>query len=775
MAELFQRIEERKEDYSVDVSLSFLEIYNEEIRDLLAPAGLETPRGGLAIREDKNNRVTVAGLTEVIPTSADEVNSIVQAGNARRTQSPTHANATSSRSHAVLQINVTQSPRTPGVIEERTMATLSIIDLAGSERAAATKNMGKRMVEGANINKSLLALGNCINALCEPRTRAHIPYRNSKLTRLLKFSLGGNCRTVMIVCVAPTSNHLEDTGNTLAYANRAKEIKTKVSKNIMDVDRHVGQYVEAINRLNDEVRELKAKLAGEMALENEAMKRRRVNATKAVESIRAEIRALASKSKTALCTASFTAGNIAASHAKMEIIRARIKEIDAQGELTTDLETEKELLSSIAATEDSLIQKGSDTVNRGTSTDALFKTNVGLAQKRTSEEWDESAPALLKMEGEVALAEMRAAQAEHERDGLKVALAGQAKVVAALVGMLARTNVLIGDGAQLLRAISDSAMTPEEIANKLEMAVNLNNKSFNDVLGVSVQPLPTNGKSAFSSLKSQPVQKKRPSPIGVPSVPRPRSSAGGRRSSLGGLGSPGRRGHGFKSPRRQSVMRQSISISRRGEAEKKSVRWAVPIKPDESYVEPVTPTQQSTVPLPAAENEWEDDKTDDSSVTGSMSGASLSLDAAALSWSNGTTPPSTATNVPGQRIKMAALKSKTALSSLKEENESTPRRTILGDLNGAPTSQDTSASNNKIRKKSNVGPVRSPRPRRRSSLIPQLSPMNKSATAADLSTKKSPKKSKRNSLLTALTTSRMRPSLLKIGVETPTNAKPTWK
>ena len=85
----------------------------------------------------------------------------------------------------------------------------------------------------------------------------------------------------MIVCVAPTSKNLEDTGNTLAYANRAKEIKTKVSKNIMDVDRHVGQYVEAINRLNDEIRELKAKLAGQMALENDAVKRRRIKATTA--------------------------------------------------------------------------------------------------------------------------------------------------------------------------------------------------------------------------------------------------------------------------------------------------------------------------------------------------------------------------------------------------------------------------------------------------------------------------------------------------------------
>lgn len=156
MADLFERIEERRDESIVDVSVTFLEIYNEEIRDLLSDSREGAPRGGLTIREDKS--VKVVGLTELKPKSADEVKEIVLLGNTRRTQSPTHANATSSRSHAVLQVHITQAPRTADVSEQRTVATLSIIDLAGSERAAATTNMGKRMVEGANINKSLLAL-----------------------------------------------------------------------------------------------------------------------------------------------------------------------------------------------------------------------------------------------------------------------------------------------------------------------------------------------------------------------------------------------------------------------------------------------------------------------------------------------------------------------------------------------------------------------------------------------------------------------------------------
>jgi kinesin family protein 18/19 len=172
---------------------------------------------------------------------------IIVRGNELRTMSPTEANATSSRSHAVLQINVSSKDRNAPVNEPHSMATLSIIDLAGSERASATKNRGERLTEGANINKSLLALGSCINALCDNRKRNHVPYRNSKLTRLLKFSLGGNCKTVMIVCVSPSSAHFDETQNTLRYANRAKNIQTKVTRNVFNVNRHVKDYLKKID------------------------------------------------------------------------------------------------------------------------------------------------------------------------------------------------------------------------------------------------------------------------------------------------------------------------------------------------------------------------------------------------------------------------------------------------------------------------------------------------------------------------------------------------
>lgn len=255
MQELFEKISERNEDKQTEITLSYLEIYNETIRDLLVPGG---SKQGLMLREDANQAVSVAGLTSHRPKDVQEVMDMIVQGNEFRTVSPTAANATSSRSHAVLQINVAQKDRNAAVNEPHTMATLSIIDLAGSERASATKNRGERLLEGANINKSLLSLGSCINALCDPRKKNHVPYRNSKLTRLLKFSLGGNCKTVMVVCVSPSSEHFDETQNTLRYANRAKNIQTKITRNVFNVNRHVKDFLVKIDEQMALINQLKA-------------------------------------------------------------------------------------------------------------------------------------------------------------------------------------------------------------------------------------------------------------------------------------------------------------------------------------------------------------------------------------------------------------------------------------------------------------------------------------------------------------------------------------
>ncbi|KAH9814641.1 P-loop containing nucleoside triphosphate hydrolase protein [Melampsora americana] len=252
MKDLFGRIASEADDMTVEISISYLEIYNETIRDLL------NPNAPILNLREANSSVSVPGLTTSTPESASDVIRLISTGNAHRTVHGTEANAVSSRSHAVLSVDVRRKPRTASLSDSWSVATLSVIDLAGSERASVTKNKGDRLLEGANINKSLLALGNCINALCDPKGRGgHVPYRNSKLTRLLKHSLGGNCRTLMIVCVAPTSAHYDETHNALQYANRAKEIKTKATRNIISVDRHVSQYVQVIFQLRQELEDRK--------------------------------------------------------------------------------------------------------------------------------------------------------------------------------------------------------------------------------------------------------------------------------------------------------------------------------------------------------------------------------------------------------------------------------------------------------------------------------------------------------------------------------------
>lgn len=149
------------------------------------------------------------------------------------------------------------------------VSKLNMIDLAGSERAAYTNNKGIRMREGANINKSLLALGNCINALStlqkgkDPNKKIHVPYRDSKLTRLLKESLCGNCRTVMICNISPAITAYEDTYNTLKYADRAKCIKTYSKKNVKAIEEEsvhnqmAVEYADLISKLKQENMQLK--------------------------------------------------------------------------------------------------------------------------------------------------------------------------------------------------------------------------------------------------------------------------------------------------------------------------------------------------------------------------------------------------------------------------------------------------------------------------------------------------------------------------------------
>jgi len=160
------------------VTVSFLEVYNENIRDLLSDV-----EEYLDLREDPIKGPMVAGITEVEASTSREIMDLLQQGNYRRAQQATAANEVSSRSHAVLQVVVEGRDKASGTVANIKVGKLSLVDLAGSERAANTQNRGARLVEGANINRSLLALGNCINALGEKGNKGNfVPYRDSKLT-----------------------------------------------------------------------------------------------------------------------------------------------------------------------------------------------------------------------------------------------------------------------------------------------------------------------------------------------------------------------------------------------------------------------------------------------------------------------------------------------------------------------------------------------------------------------------------------------------------------
>ncbi|XP_058140346.1 kinesin-like protein KIF18B [Dasypus novemcinctus] len=253
--ELYRRLEAHQEEKQFEVLISYQEVYNEQIHDLLEP------KGPLAIREDPDKGVVVQGLSFHQPTSAEQLLEMLTRGNRNRTQHPTDANVTSSRSHAIFQIFVKQQDRVPGLTQALQVAKMSLIDLAGSERASSTHAKGERLREGANINRSLLALINVLNALADAKGRkSHVPYRDSKLTRLLKDSLGGNCRTVMVAAVSPSSLAYEDTYNTLKYADRAKEIKLSLKSNVISLDCHISQYATICQQLQAEVAALREKL-----------------------------------------------------------------------------------------------------------------------------------------------------------------------------------------------------------------------------------------------------------------------------------------------------------------------------------------------------------------------------------------------------------------------------------------------------------------------------------------------------------------------------------
>jgi len=206
-----------------EVTVSMYEIYNETVQDLLIPAK-KRPKTGLAIREHPKLGIYVENLSKTPVEDFEGIKRVMNQGTLNRTIGTTKMNATSSRAHTITTIGFRQKflhPRTGEVLNEKS-SNVNLIDLAGSERLDADDHTADRMVEGSNINKSLMILGKCIAILAKKSTGAAVkevvPFRESKLTFILKQALGGNSRTSMIAALSPASLNFEETLSTLRYA-----------------------------------------------------------------------------------------------------------------------------------------------------------------------------------------------------------------------------------------------------------------------------------------------------------------------------------------------------------------------------------------------------------------------------------------------------------------------------------------------------------------------------------------------------------------------------
>jgi kinesin family protein 1 len=256
--DMFERIVEMQKDpnLSCTVEVSYLEIYNERVRDLLNPSN----KGNLKVREHPSTGPYVEDLAKLIVQSFADIENLMDEGNKARTVAATNMNETSSRSHAVFTVTLTQKRHDTkaGMSGER-VAKISLVDLAGSERAQSTGATGARLKEGAEINRSLSTLGRVIAALADQSTagkkKVQVPYRDSVLTWLLKDSLGGNSMTAMVAAISPADINYDETLSTLRYADSAKRIKNHAVVN-------EDPNARMIRELNEELAKLRSQLSG---------------------------------------------------------------------------------------------------------------------------------------------------------------------------------------------------------------------------------------------------------------------------------------------------------------------------------------------------------------------------------------------------------------------------------------------------------------------------------------------------------------------------------
>ncbi|XP_006817088.1 kinesin-related protein 1-like, partial [Saccoglossus kowalevskii] len=258
--ELFRGITEKQQtadtgsEDDFQVTVSMIEIYNEQVKDLLNTK--TTHKGGLKVREHQSKGFYVDSLKVFPVNSFADIEGRMNEGTRNRTIAATNMNATSSRAHTIVTITLVMK-RTEGGKSLAKTSVLNLVDLAGSERADQTGATGDRLKEGSMINQSLTTLGNVIKALADTgsgKKSGHVPYRDSVLTKLLKNALGGNSKTIMIAAISPADINYEETLSTLRYADRAKSIKTKAIVNESPADKLIRELKEENLRLLQELK-----------------------------------------------------------------------------------------------------------------------------------------------------------------------------------------------------------------------------------------------------------------------------------------------------------------------------------------------------------------------------------------------------------------------------------------------------------------------------------------------------------------------------------------
>jgi len=259
--EIFKRIEANADpNLAYEVTASMVEIYNEQVQDLLVHPR-ERPKKGLDIRESQQLGIYIAGVAKRPVDSYRAIEAVMEEGTENRTVGSTLMNATSSRAHTVITIEFKQVSKV-AQCEGVKVSLINLVDLAGSEKAGQTGASGDRLKEGCAINKSLSALGNVIEKLADKamgKTKSVvIPYRDSKLTRLLQNALGGSSKTVMICAISPASSNYEETLSTLRYADRAKRIKNSAVINENPQDKLIRQLREENAKLKEMIGEVPA-------------------------------------------------------------------------------------------------------------------------------------------------------------------------------------------------------------------------------------------------------------------------------------------------------------------------------------------------------------------------------------------------------------------------------------------------------------------------------------------------------------------------------------